>query len=801
MIPTLLQRVSQQPNQTALKINGQTLSYKSLWEQAKLNAEQLKQMRLPQNSIIALHGEKSNDWVVMQLACWMANLAFLPMPASWPKARILQALSATNCAAVFSNTRLDPSVNLTLPRIQYLTNNEASVNPINNTVTSAPTTNALSMGLSESANPSDPAYVIFSSGSTGHPKGIMISFTGLPQMIAAQIEMVQLKPGQRTLWLHDIEFDASIADIWVTLLAGATLYAEPHLAPTEIIPYLGLHEINYVDLPAPLISLLSENPLPPCLETVLVGGDRCELTALRNWCEHIAVIIAYGPSEVTICSSMYHFLGTEEIVGLIGSPLPHLTYWVVDEHDEICPPHQPGELIIGGKGIALGYCKNNDRKNTYFGETTKDRFCEFRGLPAYRTGDRVCELDEGYQFLGRLDRQFKYRGKLICPEEIENLLVRNPVVRDAFVFMVKDHLVVALSATNENNSIKDKGNTTYVINALKNQLAKQLPGWMIPTKWFIQPALPKNSNHKIDPAAIMMRFRESGVVHHAKADSILNTLEGLLDCNQLSYDDCLLDYYFDSLTALRIVAALEGLGYRRSVKEIFTRQSIQELLDLPEFSDQVTQLHTQTLNSKNKKGKTQGYKKQPEQNSATKTVINPFAVHSDALSVQLTKYPPLDIPAFTTATQSTVARTTDENTTTQEGVPLLTGVTGKLGQQLFQYLAQDARTLYCLVRNTNLSPAIKRYTRTYSNIHFIKGDLQKPKLGLTAGQWNALTMNVTDIYHCAADTSLLKTVDELEATNVRGTYHLLQLMAQGQPKRIHYASLGSRYLLWWLYTK
>lgn len=307
MISHLYQQVLRQPNATALHINNTKLSYAEIWQLAHTNAIQMQNAGIKPGDIVALHLEKSNEFVIAQIACWLLGAVFLPLPPDWPLQRKKQTLAIANCKFIFTHQVIKEAEATQVPPITVF--EEIHYFPYFNLCEANQT-----------------AYVIFTSGSSGSPKGVEITFSGLLHVITAQIHTVKLEPQAKSLWLHHISFDASIADVWVSLLAGAELYAKEPFQAENIFRIVNEQGINYIDLPSPLLPLLNPKDSPDCLNCILVGGEVSDLLALKSWAKFKRVIIAYGPTETTICSSMFHFNASDNTPGLIGKPLAHLHY-------------------------------------------------------------------------------------------------------------------------------------------------------------------------------------------------------------------------------------------------------------------------------------------------------------------------------------------------------------------------------------------------------------------------------------------------------------------------------------------
>ena len=312
------------------------------------------------------------------------------------------------------------------------------------------------------------AYVIATSGSTGRPKLVMVGHGGVSALLRTQIDAFALGPGARSLWLHAPMFDASISDWGTALASGATLVIPTASALTNLRAEIESRGITHVDLPPSLLATIDLRPgsLPPSLRALVLGGEACDVDRVRALARHARVVVVYGPTEATVCSSLVVVDPDRWERPLIGNPLPGVTYRIID-----------GELHIGGAALALGYA--NDP------EETARRFVEVDGLRMYKTGDRVEPCEHGLAFVGRVDRQCKVAGRRVELDEIEVALRR--FVDEAAV-VVRAQRIVAFV---------DRDVDRAALRAV-------LPAWMVPSRLVVG-ALPRTPTGKIDRAVLDQR--------------------------------------------------------------------------------------------------------------------------------------------------------------------------------------------------------------------------------------------------------------------------------------------------------
>jgi acyl-coenzyme A synthetase/AMP-(fatty) acid ligase len=334
--------------------------------------------------------------------------------------------------------------------------------------------------------PSDAAYLIYTSGSSGRPKGVLGTHAGLVPVLDAQIEAFALRPASRSLFLLGLAFDASLSDIGTALLAGATLVLEDDAAcaPGRLLATAAQRGVTYADIPPAYLAHLDAEALPACLTTLVVGGEVAPPHEVRRLAERVALFNVYGPTEATICTS----LGRCDAAWsrpLLGQPIAGNTYEV--ERREGLPADE-GELLIAGPGLALGYHRD--------AALTAERFVTRAGRRWYRTGDVVRRHPDGeWEFRGRVDRQLKLRGQLVAPEQVEAALLRTGAVRAASVSLSGDGQ--RLLAQVEPCVTPGRGQRAAWVAQLRETLRQQLPAGLVPDEVGLTHELPRGATGKL----------------------------------------------------------------------------------------------------------------------------------------------------------------------------------------------------------------------------------------------------------------------------------------------------------------
>jgi thioester reductase-like protein len=530
-------------------------------------------------------------------------------------------------------------------------------------------------------------------------------------MLLAQIVAFGLGPGKRALFSLSTAFDASISDIGTTLLSGATLViAEGVPSPATLTERLRSDAITHADLPPSLLPLVDPGTLPPCLETVVIGGEVCPPGAVRGWARRVRLVNVYGPTEATICTSLCTCDAELWSHPLIGKPLAHVEYAVDD-----------GELLIAGPALALGYVDRPDLEAR--------RFVEREGKRWYRTGDRVRRLDDGsLEFVGRLDRQVKLRGRLVCPEEIEAQLRSVDGVAEAVVEAREDGGPVVLVAW-----VVPREGASLTVRSLRERLENALPGWMIP-RIALTDALARGASGKVQLTRVA---RHQQVVAHPRVRVVVEAFKEVLHVQGVNEDDDLVALGGDSLAALEIAAEAQLSGVAIEAETVLAARTPAAI--------------------------------------AAASPTGPRSVSTlDAIAERL---------ATDLAGESPSAPSGNGW--------LVTGGTGFLGSRLVRELiSRTDSKVHCLVRAATDAEARARLgeLELCDRVVAHAGDVSAPRLGLQEATWRELTVSVGHVVHAAASLSLTLPFQALEATNVRGAVEIARFARAGSSKTVHHVS-------------
>jgi amino acid adenylation domain-containing protein len=438
-------QVAATPDALAVISDNERLTFAELNRRANRLAHFLTARGLGPESLVGVCMERSAQMIVVLLGILKAGAAYLPLDPSLPRERLAFMLEDA-CVSVLIT---QPSLLERLPEPFDTAGDDLfadSFSPlllcVNRSVPRKDAKEAKDAGL----DPDNLAYVIYTSGSTGRPKGVAVSHRSLVSHSVAVSAAYGLTTDDRVLQFASISFDVAAEEIFSALLSGASIFlpSEKVLDSAALLRLIEHEKLSVLNLPAPFFHRWVRElaAVPPCLRLLVVGSEKVSLGAFDAWrrlAPGVRLINAYGTSETTITSTLCEPDASAPVTGTslpIGRPIANTRVYILDHHLEPVPPIVPGELYIGGTGVARGYLMRPELTAERF---IPDPFSPEAGARMYRTGDRARVLSSGQiEFLGRSDQQLKLRGYRIEPGEIELGLKRHPAVREALVLARED---------------------------------------------------------------------------------------------------------------------------------------------------------------------------------------------------------------------------------------------------------------------------------------------------------------------------------------------------------------------------
>ncbi|HEX5757932.1 MAG TPA: amino acid adenylation domain-containing protein, partial [Thermoanaerobaculia bacterium] len=570
---------------------GVRLTYGELEARANRLARYLKSFQVGLETRVAVCLERSPELVTAVLAVLKTGGAYLPLDPSHPPERLAFTLADARPAALLTSRRL---------RARLAGAGDVPVLALDGRELAARLA-----GESSSPPPPHPeapdalAYVIYTSGSTGLPKGTELTHRGLLNLIDWHLADFALTPSDRATLVASPAFDASVWEVWPALAAGASLHVPPEelrSAPGDLLAWLAAERITVCFLPTPLaeacLAELEEGGVPAglALRVLLTGGDRLRRVPRPGL--HFRLVNCYGPTESTVVATagtVPPWDGPPEAAApppAIGRPIAGLEAWVLDAHLRPVPAGVPGELLVGGLGLARGYLARPD--------LTAERFVPHplalaAGARLYRTGDLVRWRADGagggeLEFLGRSDDQVKVRGVRIEPGEIEAALAAHPAVRDAVVAARPspsgENRLVAYLVPTSGGAAAELGSAR---DELRQHLAATLPEVMVPSAFVVLDALPLSPTGKVDrralPEPVWEPAARAGGAPQGLAEELLAAIWGpVLGIEGVRREDSFFALGGHSLLATQVMSRVRSaFGVELPLRTLFERPTLAEL--------------------------------------------------------------------------------------------------------------------------------------------------------------------------------------------------------------------------------
>jgi amino acid adenylation domain-containing protein len=558
-------QVERTPDTLALLQEDDSLTYQELNERANRLARYLRSLGVGPEVRVGLWAERSLETFVAILAVLKAGGAYVPLDPTYPTERLTFMVADSEAALVPAPGQSD----LNLPGI---------TTPVVRLVEHAEGIAAHSgENLDDGAGLDSLAYVIYTSGSTGRPKGVLVTHRGLGNLAQAQVRAFGVTPSSRVLQFASLSFDASVSELAMTLCAGATLVLGPPqtlLAGPALAKLLREKAITTVTLPPSVLAGLSPDDLPD-LRTVAVAGEACPVEVVARWATGRCFLNAYGPTENTVCATMGECRPDGDKPS-IGRPMDNVRVYVLDNRQQPLPVGVPGELYLGGVGLARGY---HNRPELTAAKFVADPFCAEPGARLYRTGDLVRWLPDGrLDFLGRIDRQVKIRGFRIELGEVEAVLTAHPDIDDA---------VVEVHGESERRLV-----TYFVADALvapttgelRRFLKDRLPDYMVPSVFVRMDAFPLTPNGKVDrkalpaPEAGRPDLVQDYVAPQNPTQKLLaEVIASVLGLERVGIHDSFFELGGASLQAVQVAERCNELGLPLNPELMFQHTTVAEL--------------------------------------------------------------------------------------------------------------------------------------------------------------------------------------------------------------------------------
>lgn len=515
----ILHRASKNGSSPAVLTDTHTDSFADLAGLVQSWRQVLADLGLEPGDLVAVDLERSNMWVALTLALLTDGMVHVAVDQTLSESQKTRLKSAVGCVAwIDDDSRRILGSRVPKPRHSYL----------------------------GSCSPEAPAFMISTSGSTGVPKRVLLPQGGLCTLGLHASEAYGLLEVDRVAQLAPIGFDVSLWEMLVPLLVGACVCIPPlnaRLPGLSLTDWLIASSVTVISTtPTNLAQFPSRNI--PLLRLVIAGGEAVDFERLQRWARGSELQNVYGPTEASVDCLLKRNIRSARDVSL-GTALPGVTWLVLDGSGKECPAGIPGELLLAGSGLAIGY--HDDAA------LTNEKFVFLEGTRYYRTGDLVKVGDFGeLHFIGRQDRQIKYRGVRLELESLERATIEIDGVSSAVAIV---HGVGAGARL----IVHYEGVKPIESSSARQHLQTRLPRYMLPSEFRFHKRLPVTVRGKVDTMALESEDDALASDRRNIERRVLRTWQAVLDEDGIQLSDNFFDLGGHSLQATRLVGALNDV--------------------------------------------------------------------------------------------------------------------------------------------------------------------------------------------------------------------------------------------------
>ncbi|WP_460089411.1 amino acid adenylation domain-containing protein [Pseudomonas sp. S2_E02] len=711
----------------ALHIAEQSISYRQLHAHSRAIQQRLLPLleQQPKPWVVGICLPKSPALFASILAILGSGAVYLPLEPSHPLQRQQYILQNAGALLLLHDGEHSLSASMAGLDVSRIDSSEAD----------------LSQPLMRRRPELDaPCMALYTSGTTGHPKGVLLSQANLAHFTAWYADYVQLRAESRVLQFSSLSFDSSLIDIFPTLLEGAELVVPDDTQrrdPLQLVALIRRRHLTHAFLPPALLSILPLEQLEGV--QVMTGGDVCEPFVIEQLTRQGTLHNLYGPTEATVLITARQ-LKPGDSNRTLGAPIANSQVLILDDDLQPVAEHTVGELFIVGPGVCLGYLNNPQQ--------TAERYLTLQlpdgqTLRAYRSGDMARWGEHGIELCGRRDNQVKIRGFRVEPEEIERCLRESQLYRQMAVVIDSQRRILAFLAQAQSDTARD---------ALKAHARQFLPDYMQPVAWTELASMPFASNGKVDRKALL----ELPVSVQGNAPKCLpvNADEALLleiwaELLELPSSDISTDESFFNLGGHSILLSRMLLRLR----EEFGRSiSINRFIELPTIIKLATLVR----------------------GTDDSAVLSAQATADAERALEIEPLP--------------ISRMGDVHKV------IVTGANSFVGVHIVEaLLGWGATEVACLVRDGGGKTAAQRFAESLrenrlehldlSRVRVYAADITRPQLGLNDDDYQRLDREFGALVHNAANVNHVLDYESLAADNVEPIFALLRL-CEGQSKKV-----------------
>ncbi len=576
------ERAAAAPHAVAAEFEGERLSYAELNRQANQIARRLRALEVGPETLVGVCMGTGLRRLAALLGAWKAGAGYVPLDPALPAERLSFMIADTAMRVVLTD---DPS-RASLPGAAGVT--VVSLDAGWDRLGELSGDNLSGTGVT----PSNVAYVMYTSGSTGQPKGVVVEHGQAIHFLHGMARHWRIGPGSAVLQFAAFTFDVSVMDMFMPLLGGAkVVLAAPQTlhSPPRLAALMREARITFACLPPTVLNLLTGQQFPE-LRTLLSAGEELSSELLKAWLrDGLEIYNGYGPTEASIGSTFMKLEPGTPLPPPIGRPKPNYRAYVLDTHLNPVPVGVTGELHIGGPGVARGYLNRPELTRQRF---IPDPFRPAPGARLYKTGDLARRRPDGtLVFAGRIDDQVKVRGLRVELGEIETALVAHPDVAQAVVTVVTGQAGVQQLA----GYLRPAGHAEIAAADIRRHLARSLPAYMIPTYLVTVAELPLTAHGKINKAALPPPGPGGAITRvppRTLIEAVLTDLFAtVLGAEQIGATDSFFEAGGNSLQAMRLITQLRAaLAVDLDITAVFLtptpRQLAAVLRDKHGFADE-----------------------------------------------------------------------------------------------------------------------------------------------------------------------------------------------------------------------
>ncbi len=746
------------PHAIAVVSDQEALTYAELDRRSNAVAAALAAAGIGSGQMVPVEATRSADFIIGMLGIMKAGAAYIPIDHTYPVARKLYIVEQSR----------SPLLLTTVPAGSFA---PAGVSLVDVVSLQQKT------GLSPVYRPSppaggDPVYVIFTSGTTGVPKGVIVEHHSVADFIAWHNRQFGVDGDSRSTSMAALGFDVAHWEIWSALCAGSRLYLPGDAVRRDAVELVRLFDreaITHAFVPTVMVAdvIKAGGAGPSSLKYLFTGGEK--LNPVDTDGIHYSFIDYYGPTEATIWSTFHEVPSASRgLPPSIGKPVADTGVLILDAGLREVSAGDTGEICLAGPCLARGYLHNE--------KLTAERFPQYPSVPGqriYRTGDLGRWLDDGsVQFLGRIDEQVKIRGHLVEPGEIEVVIARHPDVRNVSVTAtspVNGELKELIAFVVPRN---DPADQKALIRRLRASARDFLPDYMVPSHFVIRDDFPLNANGKTDKSALLAGFLQAtigetgfGNIEDPTLRSVMETFREALGHTDFDASDNLFDIGGHSMLAAQVIASLSRqMDLALRITDIYNHPSAEGLageIDSRKHAAGEISDHT-----------------------SAEELWRDVELSSDIL----------------------FDREFDPARLTSPAHILLTGVTGFVGIHLLaELLATTGAEVHCIVRARDETEAMRRIKDKIEEfqvsiieggkerIRAHPGDITSEHFGMPQTAYAALCHCVDVIHHSASAVNFIKPYAAMKRDNVDGLKNIIRFAAAEKTKALILLSTISIY--------